>query len=481
MRVACVLVTHLRARIELRRQPHLDGRPAVIVDRAGGRPVVVDFLPATVGVAAGMTLEQALSRHAEAAVIEADEPAYRKAFHRMLTSLQAVGDRVERSDLGVAYVRMDGLERLYRGEAGLVCALLDAVPAYLAPRVGVADAKFPALVAARTAEALGARQVPADVRAFLAPHSVDLLPISPEVKTGLKRFGLRTMRDVAAMPEGAVVDQFGPAGRRAWRLSRGGDDSPLAPMKHEEAVAEHASLPFTSASIEVLFVAVDSLLRKAYARPELRGRYAGGAAVECLLHREATWERTFRFKQAAGNWQSASRIVRSRLETDHPRAPVEEVTLALSDLTGESGLQLGLTEDMRDSREQRLVEVDRRLRGHMNGGHALYRVVEVAPWHPAPEMRALRVPIDPSGRQEIGSLSAPVAVAVREGPDRQPAAVRLGGHWRRVADVEDTWSFDLWWMPRPLARTYHRIRVEDGSQLTLFRDRDEPRWYRQSA
>ena len=203
--------------------------------------------------------------------------------------------------------------------------------------------------------------------------------------------------------------------------------------------------------------------------------------MECLLHREATWERTFRFKQATGSWQSASRILRSRLETDHPRAPVEEVTLALSDLTGESGLQLGLTEDMRDSREQRLVEVDRRLRGHMNGGHALYRVVEVAPWHPAPEMRALRVPIDP-----VGTAGHRLALRARRrrgpgGADRRPAAVRLGGHWRRVADVEDTWSFDLWWMPRPLARTYHRIRVEDGSQLTLFRDRDEPRWYRQSA
>ena len=481
MRVACVLVTHLRARIELRRQPHLDGRPAVIVDRTSGRPVVVDFLPATAGVAAGMTLEQALSRHAEAAVIEADEPAYRKAFHRMLTSLQAVGDRVERADLGTAYVQMDGLERLYRGEAGVVCALLDAVPTHLAPRVGVADAKFPALVAARTAEALGARRVPTDVRAFLAPHSVDLLSVSPETRAGLRRFGVQTMGDVAAMPEGALVDQFGSAGRRAWTLSRGIDDSPLAPMKYAEAVAEHAALPFTSASTEVLFVAVDSLLRRAYARPEMRGRYAGGAALECLLHRAATWERTFRFKQAAGSWQSASRILRSRLETAPPPAPVEEVTLALSDLTGESGLQLGLTEEMRDSRERRLVEVDRRLRGRMRGGHALYRAVEVAPWHPAPEMRTLRVPIDPSGRQEIGSLSAPVAVAVREGPDRRPAAVRLGGHWRRVAGVEDTWSFDLWWMPRPLARTYHRVRLENGSQLTLFRDRDEPRWYRQSA
>ncbi len=481
MRVACVLVTHLRAKIELRRQPHLDGKPAVIVDRAGGRPVVVDFSPAAAGVTAGMTLEQALSHNADTVVIEADEPAYRKVFRRMLTSLQAVGDRVERAELGAAYVQMDGLERLYRGEAGVVCALLDAVPAYLAPRVGVADAKFPALVAARTAEALGARQVPEDVRAFLAPHSVDLLPVPLDIQTGLKRFGLRAMGDVAAMPEGALDDRFGPAGRRAWQCSRGFDDSPLVPMKYEEAVAEHAALPFTSASINVLFVAVDALLRKAYARPEMRGRYAGGAVLECLLYREAAWERTFRFKQAAGNWRNASRILRSRLEADHPQAPIEEVALALSDLTGDSGLQLGLTDEMRDSRERRLVEVDRRLRGRMNGGHALYRVVEVAPWHPAPEMRALRVPIDPSGRQEIGSLAAPVAVAVREEAGRRPASVRLGGHWRRVTDIEDTWSFDLWWMPSPLTRTYHRARLDDGSQVTIFRDRGEPRWYRQSA
>ena len=30
----------------------------------------------------------------------------------------------------------------------------------------------------------------------------------------------------------------------------------------------------------------------------------------------------------------------------------------------------------------------------MNGNHALYKVVDVAPWHPAPEMQAVQVPID---------------------------------------------------------------------------------------
>ena len=115
MRVACVLVTHLRARVEIKRQPHLAKTPAVIVDRSGSRTLVVDSLPAARGVLAGMTLEQALSRHAETVVIDADEPAYRRAFRGMLTSLQAVGDRVEESDLGTAYVRLDGLQNSTAG------------------------------------------------------------------------------------------------------------------------------------------------------------------------------------------------------------------------------------------------------------------------------------------------------------------------------------------------------------------------------
>ena len=394
---------------------------------------------------------------------------------------QAIGDRVEESDLGTAYVRLDGLQKLYHGEAGIVCALINALPAYLAPRIGVGEAKFPALVAARAAPTLGARRVPADARAFLAPHSIDMLPLPPGTRSGLRRFGLRTMGDVASLREGALAHRFGPAGERAWKLSRGIDDSPFVPLRIEQTVAEHIPLPFPSASIEVLSVAVDSLLRRAYARPDMRGGYAGGVALECILHRASTWERTFRFKHPAGRWEHAARVVRSGLEASHPQAPVEEVTLSLSDLTGESGMQLGLIEEVRDRRERRLIEVDRRLRGRMNGAHALFRVVEVAPWHPAPEMRALRVPIDPAARQDIASLSAPVSTEVREGHDSRPEAVRAGGRWRQVADIEDTWSFDLWWMPRPLARTYHRVRLDDGTGLTLFRDHAETRWYRQSA
>ena len=127
MKVACVLVTHLRAKAELRRQPHLQAIPAVIVDRSRGRPVVVDALPAAAGVTAGMTLEEALSRHTNTTVLEADEPAYQRVYQQVLTSLQGVSDRVEAAEPGTAYVRLDGLEETYGGEPRLVSALLNSV------------------------------------------------------------------------------------------------------------------------------------------------------------------------------------------------------------------------------------------------------------------------------------------------------------------------------------------------------------------
>ena len=147
MRVACVLVTHLRAKVEMYRHSHLKDVPVVIVDRGikVTRPLVVDHLPKASGVRAGMTLEEAVSRHSNAVVLDADESYYRRVFAQMLSALQGVSDRVEGADLGTAYVRIDGLEGLYGGEARVVSALLNAAPAYLSPRVGVADSQVPRL------------------------------------------------------------------------------------------------------------------------------------------------------------------------------------------------------------------------------------------------------------------------------------------------------------------------------------------------
>ena len=86
--IACLLVNHLRAKVEMRRQSHLRNRAVLIVDRSRGRPRVIDHFPAAFGVDAGMTVEQALSRQVNGIVLEADEAAYCRVFDRMLLSLQ---------------------------------------------------------------------------------------------------------------------------------------------------------------------------------------------------------------------------------------------------------------------------------------------------------------------------------------------------------------------------------------------------------
>ena len=478
MKVACVLITHLRAKAELQRLPHLSDRPVLIADRSRSKPLVVDRFPGATSVSPGMPLEQALSRQPEAVVLEADEPYYRRVFQQALSALQGISDRVEDAGLGVAYVALDGLEMLYGGEEQLARALLDALSVSLTPRVGIGEGKFPALVAARRSEPLGATKVPADAAAFLSPCPVCLLPVSASAISAMRRFGLHTLGRVAVMNQDLLVDQFGPEGRWAWSLANGRDDRPLTPLKYQETVTEQTSLPFSSTSMELLLVAVDALLRRAYARPALRGRYANRAALECPVFGAAPWERTVNFQEGVGRWERAAFIVRSRLEAEPPEVPVDGLSLTLSGFTGESGSQLGLLPDVRDNRREQLAEVERRLQIRTEGSPALYRVVEIAPWHPAPEMRAVRTPLDPLSGGII-PLLPPEPVSVREGANRRPEAVRLGEQWRRVARIAERWSFDLWWLPKPLTRAYYRVEREDGGQSTLFRDQHEDCWYQQ--
>ena len=465
----------------MRRHPNLENIPAIIVERSGGRSRVVDSTPCAIGVLSGMTLEEGLSFQPDALVLEADEPHYRKVFDHVLTSLQGISDRVERSDLGTVYMRLDGLEHLHGGEARLVNALLNAIPQDLAPRVGVAETKFPAFVAATVSDPSSATRVPVDAFAFLAPHPVDLLRVSADLKGALHRFGLHTMGAVASMDEATLVDRFGFEGERAWRLSRGMDNSPLVPLAHTETIVERTSLPFSSTSMDLLLTVVDTLLERAYSRPSMRGRYAGKAVLECTTEEGTTWTGTFSFKGGAGGPDRALSIIKARMEDDHPKDAVEDVTLTLDDLAGESGVQMGLLPDVRESGRRRLVEVERDLRTRTERRPALYRVVEVVPWHPAPEMRALRVPIDSSEAEDFKPLSRPVPVVVEEGRAREPVSVRIRNRWRRVASIEEEWGFDLWWMSRPLTRTYYRVRGEDGVELTLFRDERAGCWYTQGG
>ena len=323
-----------------------------------------------------------------------------------------------------------------------------------------------------------------DAPAFLAPMSIDILPVSAELKAALYRFGLRLLGDVASTGRRAMFDRFGREGLIAWELSTGVDRRPFVSRRVEESIVEHTTLPFATTSMEMVRVGLDMLLRRAFARPALKNRSVGAAALMSSTSDGEPWKLHVRFRTPVERWERASELMTERLETGPPSHPIDDLSLTLSDLGGETGIQVGLIRDARESGRETLVGVDRRLTARFGGGRALHRAVEVAPWHPAPEMRSLLVPIDPLASDSVRALHLPAPAEVREigeGSERKPASLRLDGRWSDIDRIDDGWTFDLWWLSQPMTRSYYRVESSDGNLLTLFRDEVTDRWYTQAA
>jgi len=51
-----------------------------------------------------------------------------------------------------------------------------------------------------------------------------------------------------------------------------------------------------------------------------------------------------------------------------------------------------------------------------------------------------------------------------------------------VLSIDDVCSLDEeWWREKPIVRMYYRVNMEDGRQITVFRDMLDGAWYRQNA
>lgn len=58
--------------------------------------------------------------------------------------------------------------------------------------------------------------------------------------------------------------------------------------------------------------------------------------------------------------------------------------------------------------------------------------------------------------------------------------VVLKGRGRRVEAVQEVWRVDEgWWRARPVARHYVRLVLDDGRQVTVYRDLLEGGWWLQ--
>lgn len=394
--IACILVTHLPVKAEVRRYPQLRGKPVIITESYGSKDLVLDSSPEAKGVTAGMPLAEAMARCKDASLLQADAPHYNQTFNKLVQALELRSPVVERAGLGCVYVGLDGLDLMYGGEARVVASLVQAAPQEFNPRVGVAIGKFPAYVAAVTTEGGRATRVPKDpagLAGFLSRLSIGLLPLSRASKTRMHRFGIHTMGQLAALPVGAVQAQLGNDGRLAWDLANGLGSSPLVPHRVQQEVAESITFPSPTITWAPILTALSTLLGRAFARPEVGGRYVRTATIESHVYRLPPWVKRFGFKEALGSRDRALFALKSRLDSVTLPGPLEDMKLTLTGFTGESGIQTNLFSDVR--KQEQLKEMMRQLEALLGGKPPIYQMKDIEPWSRIPERRQALVPFDP--------------------------------------------------------------------------------------
>ncbi|MBT4074928.1 MAG: hypothetical protein HOE75_14740 [Chloroflexi bacterium] len=408
--VACIHIPNFMWQVESLRRPDLVGRPTIIVGETGaaaskGGQSVLDWSPdlgskMSPTFTRGMPLSEALAdARKDVTLLEPDMPLYRRTFGEVLTQLEARcpdvepdAEYAENSGLGRAYIGIWGLERLYGDDAQVVRALSNAVNQFDA-RIGVGENKWLAFVAASASASGRGLKITGEPGRFLAKLPVELLPVDFKLVTRLHGFGLHTMGDIAALPPGAMQAQFGSNGALVSDLSNGIDHRPLVARRTEEAVSEYLEFPDATVSMAMILPAIESLLSRAYTRPQLARRYAREAKLEASVLRRPPWTTRVAFKEPAGSRTKALFSIKAKLDDLALPGPIEDMRLTLSGLTGESGRQESLWTEVR--RDQKLQEAVSQLEARLGTTPPVYQVRELEPWSRIPERRHALVQLSP--------------------------------------------------------------------------------------
>jgi protein ImuB len=156
-------------------------------------------------------------------------------FEQVIAAVTEFCPVVEAVEPGVCAFGARGPARYFGGERALTARVIAAMADLgVQCRVGVADGMFAALLAARAGRVIP----PGGTQGFLARQPVSVLD-DPDLAALLKRLGLGTLGDFAALPAADVAGRFGEAGAVAHRLAGGGDLRPLAarPPPDDQSVA----------------------------------------------------------------------------------------------------------------------------------------------------------------------------------------------------------------------------------------------------
>jgi protein ImuB len=188
------------------------------------------------GVRRGLRQREAQSRCPTLRVFPYDAALDSRAFEPVIDAVEETMPGVQLLRPGICMLRARGPARYYGGEEEAALWLLDRLDGIRVhgARVGIADGPFTAERAARGRLRQRIQSVPeGESAAFLSPMPIESLD-EPTLVSLVRRLGIRTLGDFAALSPVAVRDRFGEQGARLHALAAGRDSSPVTPRRPPE-------------------------------------------------------------------------------------------------------------------------------------------------------------------------------------------------------------------------------------------------------
>ena len=232
------------ASVEQRDDPRLRGRPVIV---GAGVVLAASYEAKAHGVRTAMGGVQARRLCPAAVVVPPRMSVYAEASRDLFAVFEEASPLVEALSIDEAFLDVRGLAHI-RGEPVEIAVRLrrDVREQVGLPiTVGLATTKFLAKVASGVAKPDGLLVVPpGGERAFLDPLPVECLwGVGPATACRLHERGVRTVREVAVLPEAALVALLGPAvGRQLHALAHNRDPRRVRPARRRGSIGSQCAL-----------------------------------------------------------------------------------------------------------------------------------------------------------------------------------------------------------------------------------------------
>ena len=360
---------------------------------------------------------------------------------------------------------LSGLGRQWPTPQALGRALLDAAAARaIEAQAALAFSRAAALVLARARPGLTVVSAGGEADA-LAPLPLELLDIGAERLLLFRRWGLRTIGDLARLAPVSLATRFGPEGPRLARLARGEDEGVFVPAPLPERFETTLELDWPVDGLEPLAFLLGRVLEPLCASLAARGAKAASLAVDLGLADGSTHVRALRPAAPSGEARTWRTLVLLDLEAHPPRDAILRITARAEPSTARA-VQFSLLDRAQPSPE-RLAETMARLHAwtaegrsgspqlvdtHRPGAFAVSTFAPPPlPWGrreeplPAPRV-ALRAFRPPRLAQVLVKDGAPAFVSapgVRGAVGACAGPWRASGDWWDVAFSREEWDVAL--------------------------------------